>query len=167
MGANALATLRGSAGGLGPHSLQASQPYAPLGSDTPTNQARFCQEAPLNHDEELFDLETQGWRALSTSADAAVEFYGELLMDDAVMVFPGGILLRGKPDILAAMCGAPWEAFELADPHVIRLSEDGYAVAYRATAKRADSDVFEALIMSVYVRRSDGWQLALHQPPPV
>ena len=36
---------------------------------------------------ELIDLEEQGWRALSSNADAARDFYGRMLLEDAVMVF--------------------------------------------------------------------------------
>ena len=46
--------------------------------------------------DKLLELETKGWQALSSAGDAAKEFYKEVLHDDAVMLFPGGIQIEGK-----------------------------------------------------------------------
>lgn len=49
--------------------------------------------------EELVELEMAGWDALSGTADAAREFYGEVLADEVVMLLPGGLVIddRGEP----------------------------------------------------------------------
>jgi hypothetical protein len=43
---------------------------------------------------EIIALEEQGWRALSTGGEVAKACYDVVLTDYAVMVFPGGLLLR-------------------------------------------------------------------------
>jgi Domain of unknown function (DUF4440) len=72
--------------------------------------------------QELIALEEQGWRALSTGGEAAQAFYDAVLTDDAVMVFPRGLLLEGKAQILGAIDAQPWTAFRLDGPRVIRLA---------------------------------------------
>ena len=113
--------------------------------------------------EELVELERQGWRALSEGSRAAVAFYDEVLAEDAVMIFPGGMLIKGKARILESMAGPPWQWFELKDPQVFALSDDTCAVAYKVLAQRAGGEVYHALISSIYARAGDGWQLVLHQ----
>jgi hypothetical protein len=117
----------------------------------------------VNETRELVELEERGWRALSTGGEAAVAFYQEVLAEDAVMIFPGGMLIKGKARILESMGGPPWQWFELEDPQVIALSADTYAVAYEVSAQRAGSEVYHALVSSIYARAGEGWQLVLHQ----
>ena len=40
---------------------------------------------------ELIELEEQGWRALSSTVEAAAEFYEWVLDDTVVMLLPGGM----------------------------------------------------------------------------
>lgn len=77
---------------------------------------------------EPIELEERGWHALSSGRDSAAEFYGSLLADDSVMIFPGRMVPRGKGRILETMGGQPWQWFELDDQQVIALSADTYAV---------------------------------------
>lgn len=53
--------------------------------------------------QDLVKLEEQGWQALSSKGDAAKKFYGSLLTDDAIMVFPDGMLIEGREKILESM----------------------------------------------------------------
>jgi hypothetical protein len=54
----------------------------------------------------------------------------------------------------------------LSDWRVLRPTQDTAVVTYRALAHRTGSGPYSALISSVYVRRRDGWKLALHQQTP-
>ena len=49
--------------------------------------------------EDLIRLEKEGWQALSSKEDKAKKFYNSLLADNAVMVFPGDTILKGKKQI--------------------------------------------------------------------
>lgn len=111
----------------------------------------------------LIELETQGWEALSKSREAAQEFYRSLLTDDAIMVFPGGILLRGKDEILESIGSQPWKSFQFEEIQTISLAENAGAVIYKVTARREGSATYIALISSLYVLRDGDWKLALHQ----
>jgi ketosteroid isomerase-like protein len=115
----------------------------------------------------LIELETQGWQALSTGEDAARKFYRSLLTDEAVMVFPGGMLLRGKEEILKSIGTQPWKTFRFEGTQTISLAENAGAVVYKVTARRKGSATYIALISSLYVLRDGEWKLALHQQTPV
>lgn len=65
--------------------------------------------------EEIVDLEKQGWKALSSSQESAKNFYGDVLMDGAVMIFSGGMRLQGKEKILASFSSQPWDDYHLED----------------------------------------------------
>src|SRR4051812_30825756 len=114
-------------------------------------------------DQELIDLEYRGWDALSSPNGAG--FYADLMTDDAVMVFPGTVMT--KRESLAAIAAArPWATYRLEDVRVLRAGGSGRIVLYRAIAKRAVGTEYDALMSSLYVRRSDGWRLVLHQQTP-
>ncbi|MGD8403947.1 MAG: nuclear transport factor 2 family protein [Anaerolineales bacterium] len=115
----------------------------------------------------LIELETQGWQALSTGKDAAQEFYRSLLTDEAVMLFPGGILLRGKEEILESIGLQPWNTFHFEETHTVTLAENAGAVVYKVTARRKGSATYIALISSLYILSDEGWKLALHQQTPI
>jgi ketosteroid isomerase-like protein len=116
---------------------------------------------------ELARIEEQGWKALSSAGDAAREFYGSLLADDALMLFPGGLLIEGKEPILGSMGDRPWKSFRLEDLRVLPLSEEVGVVVYRVMAEREGRDTYEALISSTYARRGGEWTLVVHQQTPV
>jgi len=112
---------------------------------------------------ELIELERRGWDALS--APNAAAFFGELMTDDAVMVFPGTVMT--KRESLAAMTSArPWASYRIEDIRVLRVGSGGRLVLYRAIAKRATGAPYDALMSSIYVRRSDGWKMVFHQQTP-
>jgi hypothetical protein len=121
----------------------------------------------MSIEQELVELEERGWQVLSSGGDSAARFYGSLLTDDSVMIFPGGMLVKGKSQILETMGGPPWQWFELEGQQVIALSADTYAVVYKAAAQRAGDDVYEATISSIYVLNNGQWELVLHQQSPV
>jgi hypothetical protein len=111
---------------------------------------------------EIIDLERRGWDALCTPNGAA--FYAELMTDDAMMLFPGSAMT--KKECLAAMrAEKPWSSYKIEDPRVLRVGTGGRLVLYRAIAKRG-AHAYDALMTSIYVRRSDGWKMVFHQQTP-
>jgi hypothetical protein len=119
----------------------------------------------MNPRDELIDLETEGWRALSADGAAAAEFYGRVLDDAVVMLLPGAMRLDDRDVILESMRGAPWTSFALEDPQVVALGADGAVVVYGVVALRGGSE-YSALVSSAYRRRHGVWRLALHQQTP-
>ena len=115
----------------------------------------------------LLELETQGWRALSSDAEVAKEFYEHVLRDDAVMLLPGGTFLEGKESILASLDAQPWSTFDIEGPRVLKLGEAVAVLAYRVTARREGSTAYAALISSTYHLEDGTWRLALHQHTPI
>ena len=117
--------------------------------------------------EELLQLETRGWRALSADGEVARAFYGGLLSDDAVMLFPGGMVLDGKEAILASLDAQPWSAFEIGRARVVPLGDAAAVLAYEVTAQREGASAYNALIGSVYHRMDGTWFLVFHQQTPI
>ena len=116
--------------------------------------------------EDLAALEEQGWRALSTSPDAALAFYDRVLDGTVEMLLPGGMRLDDRATDLAAMGGPPWTSCALEEPLVRQLTADSALVTYGVVAQRAGAPPYSALMSSVYVRRAGGWRLAFHQQTP-
>ncbi len=114
---------------------------------------------------ELIELEERGWRALSTEGDASKKFYESVLREDAVMLFPGGLRIEGRAQILASLGSQPWKSFRMENSRVIRLSADAAVVVYKVYAEREGSPPYVALISSTYAR-DQSWRLALHQQTP-
>lgn len=115
---------------------------------------------------ELIDLEQAAWQALTTSGDAAAAFYDGVLAKDVLMLFPGGMVIDDRAQVVNSMKGADWDSFELSDTRVLQLSDDSAILAYRAHARRGDND-YDALLNSTYIREDGAWRLALHQQTPV
>lgn len=115
---------------------------------------------------ELIELEEQGWQALSSDGDAGRRFYSDVLRDDAIMLFPGGLLLAGKAEILDSLAAQPWQSFQIEDAQVRSLGETAGVVVYRVTAQRAGSAPYVALISSTYARSAGEWKLVVHQQTP-
>ena len=118
--------------------------------------------------DELTNLEEKSWQALASAEEgAARKFYSDLLTDDTMVVFPGGVRIKGKAKILESFAAQPWETFQFEDQHVLELLEKVVAVVYQVTARREGNDPYTALISSVYTHDGDRWKLALHQQTPV
>ncbi len=114
--------------------------------------------------EELVQLETAGWEALSS--DRGADHYAEAMTADAVMVVPGMVLSRDQA-VAAIGEAPPWSSFRIDDPRVVRLVDGAAALTYRATAQRQGSPAFEALMTTTFVRDGDRWRVALHQQTPL
>ena len=116
--------------------------------------------------QDLIELEEQGWLALSSEGEACKKFYSSVLCDDAIMLFPGGMLIDGKEKILESCAAQPWKSFQIEEPQVISLSENAGVLVYRVTAQREGSAPYVALISSTYVLSDGTWKLVLHQQTP-
>jgi hypothetical protein len=114
---------------------------------------------------ELLEIETEGWRALSSDRHVAEDFFGRLLSDDAAMVFPG-MVLEGKDAILRSLGAQPWKTFEIHEARVVPAGGTAAVLAYRVAATREGLKEYRALISSVYVRENGSWVLAFHQHSP-
>lgn len=112
---------------------------------------------------EILELEEQGWQALSAEEDAGKKFYASVLREDAVMLFPGGMIIAGKENILQSLVAQPWKTFQIEEPQVIQLSQNVKALVYRVSAQREGSQPYHALITSTYVSSQGTWKLVLHQ----
>jgi hypothetical protein len=115
---------------------------------------------------ELIELEEQGWLALSSTGEAAAEFYERVLDHTVVMLLPGGMVLDDRAAIVQSMSAQPWSSFELDDLRVLQLTADHAVVTYSVVAQREGTSAYSALMSSVYVRRATGWKLAFHQQTP-
>jgi hypothetical protein len=129
-----------------------SDGYAGGGASGPTSR------------DEVLDLEIRGWEQLCLGGDAT-SFYRDVLDDDVVMLFPGGLVLEGAAAVLPTLGTEPWHGFVVADATVRRPTTDVAVVTYRVQAHRG-GPAYEALISSLYVRRAGTWRLALHQHTP-
>lgn len=116
--------------------------------------------------DELVELETTGWEALSTDGPTAATFYEEVLDASVVMALPGGLTLTDRASIIEAMSGRPWASFRIDDPRVVRPTSDTGIVVYRVDARRDGAQPYSALVSSHYVRREAGWRLVFHQQTP-
>ena len=120
---------------------------------------------PDSLQQELLDLETDAWDALTTPGEAA-RYYADILADDVLMLFPGGMVIDDRDTVVASMDAPPWSSFDITDARVLPLGMDAAVLAYRVHARRDDRD-YDALLNSTYVRDGDTWRLALHQQTPV
>lgn len=113
---------------------------------------------------ELIEVEDRGWQALV--AGRGPEFYDEVCTDDAVMVFPGGMVLDRAAAVEGLRQAPPWARYRLSDQRVLPLGADAAVVVYRAEAQRPGEDTYRAAMASTYVRAGGSWRLALHQQTP-
>jgi hypothetical protein len=121
----------------------------------------------MDQDHELIELEQRGWAALAAGEGAA--FYDEVCADEALMVFPGGMLLDRQGAVEGLRDAPGWASWEMADARVLPIGDGttAAAVVYRATAQRSDEPPYRALMSSTYVRQGGSWRLALHQQSPL
>lgn len=115
--------------------------------------------------DDVLDLEHAGWEALATPGKAG-EFYDRVLDDTVAFLLPGGMRVEDRLEVIDSMTGAAWDWYRIDDAHVLELGDGVACVHYRAAAQRGEAPVYEALMASTYVRRPDGWRLAVHQQTP-
>jgi len=113
--------------------------------------------------EKIIDIEKRGWDALSKEGNAAVDFYHSLLLDDAVFLFPGGLRMEGKVEILGSFASQPWKSYQIENPKVSKLAENVSVLTYYVKAKREGDDPYQAWISSIYILVNGDWKLGYHQ----
>ena len=111
------------------------------------------------------ELERQGWQALSTGPEQATAFYREVLDDEVRMLFPGGLMLTDREQVIESMGGPPWDSHELSEVSVVQPHPDVAVITYRVAAERGGA-AYSALAASLYVRRDSRWRMVSHQHTP-
>jgi hypothetical protein len=116
-------------------------------------------------EDELFEIEEGFWLG-------GREHFLTHLDDRCLLAFPQmgqmhGIHTREEVADTAATMPNRWRDLTMSGRHMLRPDGGVGIISYRADVKRADGMPYEALIGSVYVRRSDGWKLASHQHSPI
>ena len=115
--------------------------------------------------DELIELERAGWASLCDGTGDV--FYGQTMASEAVMVLADGSVMT-RDEVVAALGQAPpWASYEIDDVRVVPIGERSVALVYVGTGHRdGDGPPFVAVMSSVYVKRDDGWKLALYQQTP-
>lgn len=116
----------------------------------------------MTGDQDLVDLERDGWRALCADPATARTFYERVLADDVVMLLPGGLVLTGRDQALPTMGAAPWDDVDLEEMSVTRPTPETGLVTYGAVARR-EGTTWSALFSSLYAWRDGAWRMVLHQ----
>ncbi|CDP87437.1 MULTISPECIES: nuclear transport factor 2 family protein [Mycolicibacterium] len=112
--------------------------------------------------DELLHIERAGWDSLCESTGA--DFYGGLMLPDAVMVLANGMVMDRNTVVAALAESPPWRAYELSGVHVIVLDDDNAVLVYTGTAYRDEEEpAFVGAMSSVYHRVDGVWKLALYQ----
>lgn len=114
----------------------------------------------------MHNVESLLWERERGFWTGAADFYQRNLADNVLMVFPGMTL--DKDRTIASIANAPrWATVTFEGQQCLPLSDDVIALHYRAVAVRVgDLSPYNALIMSVYIRRNAEWLLAIHQQTP-
>jgi Domain of unknown function (DUF4440) len=112
--------------------------------------------------DELLHIERAGWDSLCESTGA--DFYGELMLPDAVMVLANGMVMDRNTVVSALAQSPPWRAYEISGVRLIALDDDNAALVYTGTAYRdGDEPAFVGAMSSVYHRVDGVWKLTLYQ----
>ena len=114
--------------------------------------------------DDLIGLETQVWQAL---VDGDGDADARLLADDFLGVYPAGFAGRGD-HVQQLAAGPTVTRFELADPHMVVLSESALLLSYRAVYERVGhgQGAESMYVSSVWCRRGDRWVNVFSQDTP-
>jgi hypothetical protein len=112
--------------------------------------------------DELLHIERAGWDSLCESTGA--DFYGELMLPEAVMVLANGMVMDRNTVVSALAQSPPWRAYEISGVRLIAVDDDNAILVYVGTAYRdGDEPAFVGAMSSVYHRIDGAWRLALYQ----
>lgn len=112
--------------------------------------------------DELLHIERAGWDSLCESTGA--DFYGELMLPDAVMVLANGMVMDRNTVVSALAQSPPWRAYEISGVRLISPDDDNAALVYTGTAYReGEEPAFVGAMSSVYHRVDGVWKLTLYQ----
>jgi len=107
--------------------------------------------------------EETAWRALA--GETGADFYRSHLTDDALMVFPFGVLDRDQ-SIASLEAAPPWDTFRIDTPRVVRLADDSALLTYHATSQRTNQEPYRAYMTTVFLWRDGMWKTVFHQQTP-
>ena len=110
----------------------------------------------------LLELERAGWDSLCDSTGS--DFYGGVMLPEAVMVLANGMVMDRETVVSALPESPPWRRYEIGDVRLITADSDNAALVYTGTGYReGEEPAFVGAMSSVYHRTGDGWKLALYQ----
>jgi Domain of unknown function (DUF4440) len=113
----------------------------------------------------LLELERAGWDSLCDSTGS--EFYGSIMLPDAVMVLANGMVMDRDTVVNALSESPPWRTYEISDVRCIPIGDDGDATAalvYTGTGYPDGAEpAFTGVMSTVYHRTAAGWKLGLYQ----
>ncbi|MCZ7421225.1 MULTISPECIES: nuclear transport factor 2 family protein [unclassified Micromonospora] len=115
-------------------------------------------------EKELFALEQEGWRAISS---ANGDFYRQLVTAQTLVVEHDGI--STGDDLVAEIDGntSPFTGFTLDEQRIVPVSDDTAVITYRAIAEVSGRGTFRLYMSSLWQRQADGWKLLFHQQTPM
>lgn len=112
--------------------------------------------------ETLLELERGGWDSLCDGTGS--DFYGAVMLPDAVMVLANGMVMDRDTVVGALSESPPWRTYDIADVRLVSVDDANAALVYTGTAYQdGDEPAFVGAMSSVYHRTGDGWKLALYQ----
>ena len=82
----------------------------------------------------LLDVERAGWDSLCDSTGS--EFYGAIMLAEAVMVLANGMVMDRRTVVDALSDSPPWRTYEISDVRCIPIDDDNAALVYTGTAFR-------------------------------
>ena len=114
----------------------------------------------MTDDTILWDLEERFWTQGAESARHATA-------KGAVFVFPYPTgILQGDTLWRENEVAQRWRSVVITD-RVVSHQKDIAVLAYRVSAERGDTPIYEALCTSTYVKDDDAWLRLTHQQTPV
>lgn len=112
-------------------------------------------------EDDLFALEEKFW-----PGDA--QFYRAHLDERCIVSFTEMAGLMAKEQIAGMIKeGQRWRDLKLTRQGFYQPTEDVAIITYKVTATRDSGAPHQAHVSTVYVRRADGWKMALHQQTPL
>ena len=111
--------------------------------------------------EDLYEIERNFW-----TGDA--QYYRQNLAEKCMIVFAEMSGLKSREEV-ASMITEPqrWQDLKLNDKNAVNFGDDAVLLSYRANAKRANGEPYEALVSSIYVNENGRWRMAFHQQTPL
>ena len=95
------------------------------------------------------------------------EFYGRVMTANGVMILANGSVMTPDEVVAAPGQSPQWASYEIDDVRTVPVGADAAALLYVGIGHRGgDEPSFVGMMASVYIRRGDGWALALYQQTP-
>jgi hypothetical protein len=116
---------------------------------------------PNTVEDSLLELERAGWDSLCNATGS--QFYGEVMLPDALMVLANGMVMNRDTVVSSLSEAPPWHAYDIDEVRLIQLDDDNATLVYVGTGYRdGEEPAFVGAMSSAYHRTDDGWKLALY-----